>query len=43
MRLVLTNITGIDAEFLQFFLVIALVGGSHTQLSTKVTVYLKYT
>ena len=36
------NITEINAEFLQVFLVIVLGGGSHTQLSTKITVYLKY-
>ena len=36
------NITEIDIEFLQVFLVIVLGGGSPAQLSTKITVYLKY-
>ena len=36
------NTSGINAKFLQFFLVIAARGGSHAQLSTKITVYLKY-
>ena len=36
------NGTEINAEFLQVFFVIVLGGGSHTQPSTKITVYLKY-
>ena len=39
-RLALINATGINVEFLQFFLVIVVGGGSHAQLSTKITVYL---
>ena len=36
------NIMGINAAFLQVFLVIVVGGGSHAQLPTKITVYLKY-
>ena len=36
------NTTGINAEFLQFFLVIVVGSGSHAQLSTKITVFFKY-
>ena len=43
------NTAGINADFLHFyvllstfFLVIVVGGGSHAQLSTKITVYLKH-
>ena len=44
-RLALINTTGLnddDDEFVQFFLVTVVGGGSHAQLSTKITVYFKY-
>ena len=36
------NTTGINTEFLQFFLVIVVGGASHAEISTKIPVCLKY-